>query len=104
MKSSILVINCGSSSLKFALIDTTSHQAILTGLAEKLGLEQGQISFKHAGQKDSQALSEANHSAAMHAIIARLRELEGRHGSRFKPSPLLIKHADSQQRFFPEEA
>jgi hypothetical protein len=51
MKSSILVINCGSSSLKFALIDTASKQAILTGLAEKLGLEQGQISFKHAGQK-----------------------------------------------------
>ncbi|KJV26513.1 acetate kinase [Aquitalea magnusonii] len=76
MKSSILVINCGSSSLKFALIDTASHQAILTGLAEKLGLEQGQISFKHAGQKDSQTLSEANHAAAMHAIIARLRELD----------------------------
>ena len=38
------------------------------------------------------------------SVVARLRELEGRHGSRFKPSPLLIKHADSQQRFFPEEA
>jgi 3-hydroxyacyl-CoA dehydrogenase/enoyl-CoA hydratase/3-hydroxybutyryl-CoA epimerase len=38
------------------------------------------------------------------SVVARLRELEGRHGSRFKPSPLLIKHADAQQRFFPEEA
>ncbi|WP_293764791.1 acetate kinase [uncultured Aquitalea sp.] len=76
MKSRILVINCGSSSLKFALIDTASGDAVLTGLAEKLGLAEGVISFKHESGKDSQPLTEASHDAAMHAIISRLRSLD----------------------------
>ena len=33
----ILVINCGSSSIKFALINEAHEQFILSGLAERLG-------------------------------------------------------------------
>lgn len=32
-KSQVLVINCGSSSIKFALIDTSSGEQIVSGLA-----------------------------------------------------------------------
>ncbi|EEG09088.1 acetate/propionate family kinase [Pseudogulbenkiania ferrooxidans] len=73
MSSSILVINCGSSSLKFALIDTTTQHASLTGLAEKLGLDDAQITFKHQGEKTVQTLAEGNHAAAMRAILAQLQ-------------------------------
>lgn len=86
MKSCILVINCGSSSLKFALIDTGSQKEVLSGLAEKLGMAGSQITFKHGptprrsfrqpGEKDTQPLAEATHAAAMDAIIERLREEE----------------------------
>lgn len=57
MNSSILVINCGSSSLKFALIDSASHEAVMTGLAEKLGLADACITFKHNGDKQTALLS-----------------------------------------------
>lgn len=84
MKSCILVINCGSSSLKFALIDTASRQEVLSGLAEKLGMAGSRITFKHGqtprrsfrqpGEKDVHPLAEGTHGAAMDAIIERLRE------------------------------
>ena len=38
------------------------------------------------------------------SIVARLRKLEPLHGGRFRPSALLVQHADKQLRFFPEEA
>ena len=83
MDSCILVINCGSSSLKFALIDPLTRQEVLSGLAEKLGIAGSQITFKEGptprrsykqpGEKDVQALPEkAAHADAMHAIIERL--------------------------------
>ncbi|MGC0155062.1 acetate kinase [Chromobacterium vaccinii] len=75
MNSSILVINCGSSSLKFALIDSASHEAIMTGLAEKLGLADACITFKHDGGKETALLSAPDHAAAMHAIIEKLQQV-----------------------------
>ena len=35
----ILVINCGSSSLKFQLIDSESEACIAKGLCERIGIE-----------------------------------------------------------------
>ena len=35
----ILVINCGSSSLKFQLIDSESEKQIAKGLCERIGIE-----------------------------------------------------------------
>ncbi|ERE01846.1 acetate kinase [Pseudogulbenkiania ferrooxidans EGD-HP2] len=75
MNSSILVINCGSSSLKFALIDSASHEAVMTGLAEKLGLADACITFKHDGGKQTALLSAPDHAAAMHAIIEKLQQV-----------------------------
>ncbi|ATP30650.1 acetate kinase [Chromobacterium violaceum] len=75
MNSSILVINCGSSSLKFALIDSASHEAVMTGLAEKLGLADACITFKHNGDKQTALLSAPDHAAAMHAIIEKLQQV-----------------------------
>ncbi|WP_024302354.1 acetate/propionate family kinase [Pseudogulbenkiania sp. MAI-1] len=75
MSSSILVINCGSSSLKFALIDTVTQHTSLTGLAEKLGLADAQITFKYQGGKAVQTLAAGTHAAAMHAILGQLQEL-----------------------------
>ncbi len=75
MKPSILVINCGSSSLKFALTDPATGETHLSGLAEKLGLPDAGISFRHGDSKHSQRLEEGNHRGAMHAIIQQLQHL-----------------------------
>jgi len=86
MEACILVINCGSSSLKFALIDTATKVEVLSGLAEKLGMAGTQITFKHGpvprrsfkqpGEKDVFQLPGANHASVMETIIARLAEEE----------------------------
>lgn len=34
------------------------------------------------------------------AVVERLKQLESKHGARFAPAPLLVRHADSGQRFY----
>ena len=69
----ILVINCGSSSVKFAVIQPASGEQFITGLAEKLGGNDAQITFKFAGEKNTVALTANTHEGAMNAIIAQLK-------------------------------
>jgi len=73
MSNDILVINCGSSSLKFALINPQTQEALLTGLAEKLGHDDAYITAKYDGVKEVAELDEGNHAGAMHAIIGILK-------------------------------
>ncbi|AIT09701.1 acetate kinase [Candidatus Francisella endociliophora] len=44
--SHILVLNCGSSSVKFALINTDTSESLLTGLAENIGAINCRVVFK----------------------------------------------------------
>lgn len=39
----ILVINCGSSSLKYQLIDMTNEDVLVKGLVERIGIEGSRI-------------------------------------------------------------
>ena len=45
----ILVVNCGSSSLKFQLIDSETEQVSASGLCERIGLD-GSITYKKNGE------------------------------------------------------
>ena len=47
----ILVINCGSSSLKFQLINSNTEEVIAKGLCERIGIEGSQIAYTPAGEK-----------------------------------------------------
>lgn len=64
----VLVVNCGSSSLKFAIMDGTENTPILEGIADRLGTDESVIVFKHNGSKTEQALSESDHRGAVMAI------------------------------------
>ena len=69
----VLVINCGSSSLKFALIPFAEGAPVLSGLAEKLGLDDACITFKdNAGNKSSHKLPEASHLSALKVLFDEL--------------------------------
>lgn len=73
--SNILVINSGSSSIKFALFDMSQQQTIITGLAERL-YETPEISWKlSTGEKDAASLEQQGHDGAFGYII---QLLEGR--------------------------
>ncbi len=45
----ILVINCGSSSLKFQMIDSDSEQCIAKGICDRIGIEGSFIAYTPAG-------------------------------------------------------
>ncbi|WP_414164752.1 propionate kinase [Superficieibacter sp. BNK-5] len=76
LASLVLVINCGSSSLKFSVISPDEDAPLLSGLAEKLGLADACITFKAgADHKTTHSLSEASHHQALRALFARLDDM-----------------------------
>ncbi|MGK3444821.1 acetate kinase, partial [Escherichia coli] len=52
----VLVLNCGSSSLKFAIIDAVNGEEYLSGLAECFHLPEARIKWKMDGNKQEAAL------------------------------------------------
>lgn len=69
----ILVLNSGSSSLKFSLMQSEDQQVLLHGLAERLGEDEGLLHFEDAAGKVTHKLSPATHEEAVAAIFAYLR-------------------------------
>lgn len=66
----ILVINCGSSSLKFQLIDAESEQQIAKGLCERIGIEGSRISYTPAGgEKEETAAPMKDHTDAIRLVL-----------------------------------
>lgn len=65
----ILVINCGSSSLKFALMDREKEEAIVSGLAEKLGQTDAVMTIQDQQGKIVLDLVENSHQSALAQIL-----------------------------------
>ena len=73
-KDSVLVINCGSSSLKFAVINPKTEEESISGIAERLVGNEAFISWKINGEKKTQELGAAGHEGAIEALVGVLRE------------------------------
>lgn len=65
----ILVINCGSSSIKFALVNEAQETFILSGLAERLGSPEAVLHWQQGEHKDSLMLSGADHRLALSHLL-----------------------------------
>lgn len=66
----ILVLNCGSSSVKYKLIDTATSDVMAEGGVEKIGLNDGFLKYKKAdGSKAIVELGLADHKGAVQAIL-----------------------------------
>ena len=71
----ILVLNCGSSSVKYKLIDTDNDKTLAEGGVEKIGLADGFLKYKKAaGSKEIQPLGLVDHKGAVEAILANLTD------------------------------
>lgn len=71
----ILVLNCGSSSVKYKLIDTDTDVTMAEGGVEKIGLEDGFLKFKMPdGSKEIKQLGLIDHKAAVMAILENLTD------------------------------
>jgi acetate kinase len=66
----ILVINCGSSSLKFQLINSDTEQCIAKGLCERIGIDGSQISYSPAGgEKEVTVTPMPDHTEAIRLVL-----------------------------------
>ncbi len=83
----ILVLNCGSSSIKYALYDMTNHSVIQSGGIEKIGLPDSFINVKLNGEKHRIEHPIEEHTAGVqlifkvltegeHAVLQNLNELD----------------------------
>ena len=70
----ILVLNCGSSSVKYKLIDTDSEAVMAEGGVEKIGLSDGFLKFKFNGSKEVKELGLVDHNGAINAVLSLLTD------------------------------
>ena len=66
---SILVINCGSSSIKFALVDESAPEFRASGIVECLGTPQASLRIVDAGGRVDLALPNADHRQALARLL-----------------------------------
>ena len=71
----ILVINSGSSSLKFQLIDSESEQAMVKGLCERIGID-GVFTYKTDKISIKESVSMRDHTQAVHRLLDALVDPE----------------------------
>ena len=73
----ILVINCGSSSLKYQLIDMENEEVLAKGLCERIVIEGSNLSHKAAGKEELEVKKEMpNHTVAIKMVMDALVDPE----------------------------
>lgn len=69
----VLVLNAGSSSLKFAVVDAAGGLPVFSGLAERTGTSQARLVIDRAGyDREELAMPGARHSDVVAAVLNRL--------------------------------
>ena len=72
----VLVVNCGSSSLKYQLINMDNEEVMAKGLVEKIGLPDSQLTHKWNGQKKEIKQSIPDHQVAVKLVLDILTDAE----------------------------
>ena len=68
----ILVLNCGSSSLKYQLIDSETEGVLAKGLCERIGID-GMLTYQpEGGEKEKSEIAMPTHTEAINAVLAAL--------------------------------
>ena len=66
----VLVINCGSSSLKFQLINSETEDVLAKGLCERIGIEGSQLVYQPAGgEKEKTQAPMPSHTQAIQMVL-----------------------------------
>ena len=68
----ILIINAGSSSIKFQLFEMDNESVIAKGNCEKIGLEGSFISYKAKDEEEKEFASMKNHTEALKVLLKKL--------------------------------
>ena len=71
----VLVINCGSSSLKYQFINSDTEEVMAKGLCERIGIDGSQITYQPKdGDKDITVTPMPDHTKAVELVIAKLTD------------------------------
>ena len=71
----VLVVNAGSSSLKYQLLDTVTNELLAKGICERIGIG-GKIEHKKNGQKYVRDIEMPNHAVATKIVVDTLTDPE----------------------------
>ena len=72
----ILVINSGSSSLKYQLIDMETESVLAKGLCERIGIANSNFIYKAKGQTVEQQIDMPSHNVAVKLVLDKLTDKE----------------------------
>ena len=81
----VLVINCGSSSLKYQLIDMDNENTLAQGLVERIGLPGSSLVQKVNGNKHKIEAEMHDHKEAMKHVLDLLVDKELKTLMKFQP-------------------
>ena len=72
----VLVINCGSSSLKYQLIRMEDEEVLAKGIVERIGIDGSMITYKANGNKIVKEKKISNHKEAIKLVLDTLMDKE----------------------------
>lgn len=70
----VLVINSGSSSVKFQVVDVEQADGVLHGIVERIGESDATVAVTHRGETTERTLEIADHDAALKTAFATMAE------------------------------
>ncbi|TDQ24121.1 acetate/propionate family kinase [Tenacibaculum caenipelagi] len=65
----VLVINSGSSSIKYQLFEMPQQEVLCSGLIERIGLEIGKVHYKSNNNKVEEEVAIANHKSGLERVV-----------------------------------
>lgn len=69
----ILVINCGSSSIKYRMYDMSDETLLSRGVIERIGQKRPQYRYQHGNKERQRGVAIKDHCQAVHLILDSLR-------------------------------
>jgi acetate kinase len=72
----VLVLNCGSSSIKYQLFDMPARTLLAKGMVERIGDAHAAMVHQEGTNKQKQPIAATDHEEAMNAILAKLMHTE----------------------------
>lgn len=71
----VFVLNCGSSSFKYQLLDMSNERRVAVGLVERIGMADSVLTYEPAsGDKVREVADIANHEIAIKRVLAKLTD------------------------------
>ena len=75
-RESVLVLNCGSSSVKFALVDPASGERSVSGLGERVGSDEASVRVRRGDDEQSSTPQDTSHRGVVAHLLAGLTREE----------------------------